>query len=267
MSIAPLSFGDCYYDVIGQGDPLVCVAGFGADHHVWDSIIPMLSPHYQLVLLDNPGCGQSALPNQAFFIEDFAKGVIELCDYLGIAQAYFLGSSMGGAIVQQLAFTYPERVKKAIISNSFMRAKSLSFSLFAQARSAWFDLPMPQTSVIQAMLPWAFSGHFLTDENVQKLTEFTLNHPYPQTKAGYHFQLQALLPFDASSWLHKINVPCLFIASDEDAICFPSQIQDMAKQVKNSEYVCIQRAGHLPHIEYPQLFSDQVESFLIKKIE
>lgn len=266
MPVVNLSSGNLYYEVIGQGDPLICIGGFTADHHVWDSIVPILSQYFQLIVFDNPGCGQSNIPDKAFSIQDFANIAIELCNHLKIEKAYFLGNSMGGAIVQQLAYAHPKRVIKAIISNSFINTKKLSFSLFAQTREAWFESTIPQASVIHAMLAWAFSGNFLTNENINLLTELSLNQPYPQTKAGYQFQLQALLPFDSSSWINEINVPCLFIASDEDAICFPSQIQFMAEQVKNSEYWVVQRSGHLPHIEYPQLFSDKVIDFLNKKL-
>lgn len=266
MPVVNLSSGKLYYEVIGQGDPLICVGGFSADHHVWDSIVPFLSQHFQVVLFDNPGCGQSNIPDKEFLIQDFANIVIELCNHIQIEKAYFLGNSMGGAIVQQLAYAHSKRVIKAIISNSFINIKKLSFSLFAQARGTWFESTFPQASVIHAMLAWAFSGHFLTNENINLLTELTLNQPYPQTKAGYQFQLEALLRFDSSSWINEINVPCLFIASDEDSICFPSQIQSMAQKVKNSEYWVVQGSGHLPHIEYPQLFSDKVIEFLRKEI-
>lgn len=94
----------------------------------------MLSEHYQVILFDNPGCGQSSTPDQAMNIADLANITIQLCNHLNINSAYFLGNSMGGAIVQQIAYAYPEKVTKAVISNSFLNANLLPFSLFAKAR-------------------------------------------------------------------------------------------------------------------------------------
>jgi len=263
MSMLSLLTGNVYYEVVGEGEPLVCVGGFTADHHVWDSIVPILSKHFQLILFDNPGSGQSSIPDKEFAINDFADVVIALCDYLDVKKAYFLGNSMGGAIVQQLAYACPERVRKAVISNSFMSTRKLGFSLFAKARESWFESNLSEESIIHAMLSWCFSGGFLREGNINTLTELNLNAPYPQTKAGYQFQLQALLLFDSSEWLKEVSVPCLFVASDEDAICFPSQIQVMASQVESSQYFLVQGAGHLPHIEHPQLFSDKLLEFLV----
>jgi 3-oxoadipate enol-lactonase len=256
-----LSTGNVYYETMGSGEPIVCIRGFTADHHVWDSLLPLLTARYQLICFDNPGCGQSSTPETSFDIEDFAKVVIELCDHLAIQQALFLGNSMGGAIVQQLAYLYPSIVKKAIISNGFMEGKKLAFSLFSQAREKWFQANLPEETITQAMLSWCFSGNYLTTENVNMLTKLFIENPYPQTEEGYRLQLDALLAFDSSQWLKKIKVPCLLIASDEDAICFPSQIKAMADQVQGSQYVSIPNAGHLPHIEQPEFFGKQVDSF------
>jgi 3-oxoadipate enol-lactonase len=262
MPIANLATEAIYYEVMGSGEPLVCVGGFTADHTLWDSIVPILKEHYQLILLDNPGCGQSSVPNRDYTIKDFSSTVMTLCDHLDIEKAYFLGNSMGGAIVQQIAYSYPGRVKKAVISNSFMNANELAFSLFAKARESWFDLGLSQEVVTHAMLSWCFSGVFLSKENIQLITDLNLNNPYPQTKEGYCFQFKALVNFDSSSWIRKIKTLCLFIASDEDAISFPSQILKMSKHVKGSQYLLFEGAGHLPHIEKPKLYSDKVIEFL-----
>ena len=262
MAIFSLENQDIYYEVIGSGEPLVCIGGFTADHTVWNSVVPILSKQYQLILFDNPGSGQSNTPDEDLSISNLADIAIKLCDHLDIKKAFFLGNSMGGAIVQQIAFSYPNRVKKVVISNSFVNANALPFSLFAKARQSWFDSDIPQEAMIHAMLPWAFSGKFLTKENIEILTELNLNNPYPQTKKGYAFQLKSLLGFDSSGWLKYINVPCLFIASDEDAICFSSQIKKMAGIVKNSEYILIEEAGHLPHIEQAEFFMDKLSDYL-----
>lgn len=262
MPIVNLGTQDIYYEVIGSGEPLVCISGFTADHTLWEGIVPILKEHYKIILLDNPGCGQSSLPNEKFMIKDFASTVMKLCDHLDIEIAHFMGNSMGGAIVQQITYSYPTRVKKSIISNSFMSASNLAFSRFAKARESWFDSNLSQKVVVHAMLPWCFSGSFLSSENVKFLTELSLNNPYPQTKEGYHFQLQALMDFDSSSWISNIDIPCLFIAADEDVICLPAQILKMSKQVKGSRYLLVEGVGHVPHVEEPEFYSYKVIEFL-----
>jgi len=268
MAMVTLSTGSIYYETSGikTSESIVFIGGFSGDHHVWDLVAPIFNEHYQVIVFDNPGgSGQSSVPDESFTIQDYAKTAIELCDSLKIEQAYFVGSSMGGAIVQQLAYHFPERVKKAVICNSFMTATNMAYATYAQAGLDWFHANVSKENLIKASLAWGFSGRFLTKENIALFTEIQLNKPHSQSEMGYRAQLAGLIAFDSSSWLKEIKLPCLFIASDEDAICFPSQIKKMAEQVKNSEYYLFDNSvGHLPHIEQPELFATQVIEFLAK---
>ena len=51
-----------YYEVHGEGHPLVFVAGFGADHFVWQGVVDEFSKRYQVILFDNRGAGKSSFP-------------------------------------------------------------------------------------------------------------------------------------------------------------------------------------------------------------
>lgn len=261
MPMINLPLCNLYYEVHGAGEPIVCISGFTADHHIWDILLPFLTPYFQVILLDNPACGQSSIPTKSFFVKDMADVIIELCDYLNISQAFFVGNSMGGAIAQQIAYDHPQRVKKVIISNSFSQAESMPYLAFADARVAWFKSNLSLEDTVLSVLPWVFSKAFLTKDNVDRLLAVRKNNPFPQSKAAYCAQLEALRPFDSRSWLNKVNVPCLFIAGDKDIICFEKDVKIMANQVKDSEYFLIDDVGHAPHIEKPTLFTNKMLEF------
>lgn len=82
------------------------------------------------------------------------------------------------------------------------------------------------------------------------------------TEVGYRNQLNAVLTFDASSWIAKINTPCLVISADQDIVIREPDIRQMAHQIPNASYYCFHNAGHLPSIEQPQKFIQIVKEFI-----
>lgn len=268
MATANLPVGNVYYECLGESNKpaIILIGGFGGDHHVWSQVAPILAESYYVISFDNPGGkGLSFMPDNNFVtIKNYADLVIELCDFLNIQQAYFIGSSMGGTIVQQLAHDYADRVLKAVICNSYMQASRVAYLKYAETALEWFDSNLSKESIIKAVLAWLFSGKFLTPENISAMVQAELNNPKQQLKAGYEKQLQAVLAFDSSKWLSDIKTQCLFIACDEDAICFSGQVREMANLVEKSEFYEFQNSvGHLPHIEQPELFVEIVRKYLI----
>lgn len=121
MPKAKINDINLYYEIHGQGEPLVLVAGFSADHLSWECILNYLTPYYKVLIFDNRGAGQTDAPNGLYSIEQMTCDVDALCQYVGFEKAHFIGNSMGGYIVQMMAYRYPSRVKSVVISNSTMQ--------------------------------------------------------------------------------------------------------------------------------------------------
>ncbi len=93
----------------------------------------LLNPARKLYVLDQRGHGESSMPvekecatdpEQCFTASLFAKDVIAFMDQLKIPTAYIVGHSMGSVVAQEVALTYPERVRGIILIGSFVNAKS-----------------------------------------------------------------------------------------------------------------------------------------------
>ena len=105
-----------YYEVKGEGYPLVMIIGFGANLGFWNPhMIEELSKNFKVVTFDNRGTGRTDVSVKEFSIRLFADDTVGLMNALGISKANILGFSMGGAIAQELALSYPEKVKKLIL--------------------------------------------------------------------------------------------------------------------------------------------------------
>ncbi|MBC8443896.1 MAG: alpha/beta fold hydrolase, partial [Deltaproteobacteria bacterium] len=104
-----------YYDIHGDGDPLVLIMGLRRNVEWWYRQIPSLSEHFRVIVFDNRGAGRSDKPNMEYSIRLFAEDTAALMAVLDIPDASILGVSMGGYIAQELAINHPDRVRKMIL--------------------------------------------------------------------------------------------------------------------------------------------------------
>ncbi len=100
-----------YYEIHGEGEPLLCVMGLGADNLAWALQIPEWSAKYQTIVFDNRDVGQSSYADAPYAVTDMAADTLALADDLGFDSFHLVGYSMGGAISQELALAAPERVR------------------------------------------------------------------------------------------------------------------------------------------------------------
>jgi 3-oxoadipate enol-lactonase/4-carboxymuconolactone decarboxylase len=94
----------------GAGELLVVLASLGGSHEDWRAAAELLADRWQVVGIDHPGHGASALAEDPFAIEDLAAGVLDAVDALGHERFAIAGLSLGGAVAQELAITWPQRL-------------------------------------------------------------------------------------------------------------------------------------------------------------
>jgi len=107
-----------YFEVEGKGKSFVFLHGFLENHLIWNNLRKNLEKDAQIVTIDLPGHGNSAVMDETATMETMADAVIEVLDELNIAQATFIGHSMGGYVTCALADLYPERVENIVLINS-----------------------------------------------------------------------------------------------------------------------------------------------------
>src|SRR4051794_33192049 len=121
MAFAELTDVRCYYEVLGEGDPLLLVAGLGTTCRVWDAVAPDLARHFSVILVDNRNVGRSAGRRTPKTVADLAADLVELLDELQVDAAHVLGVSLGGIIAQRLAIDHPGRVSRLVLVSTAAR--------------------------------------------------------------------------------------------------------------------------------------------------
>ena len=113
MAIAEANGQQLYYEIHGEGEPLLCVAGLSCDTLVWIPQIEAFSAKHRTVIFDNRDVGQSSMAEPGYDIADMARDALALADELELESFHLLGVSMGGAIAQEIALQAPGRVQHA----------------------------------------------------------------------------------------------------------------------------------------------------------
>lgn len=251
-----------YYEVYGQGEPIVFIGGFTADHISWTALIEYLQDRYQLILFDNRGAGQTDVPEGPYSIEQMADDVAALCSALGIKQAHFVGNSMGGFILQMLAREHRDLVKSATISNS-VTSMQTTFKQYVEAQYELRKAKVADEILIKAACSWCFSYQFLSQPGMlELLIQMGIQNPYPFSDKGYEGQYAALTRFDSRAWAKQIDVPVLVVGADQDLIFRESLVRELADSIPGARYYCFMDCGHLPPIEYPEKFSQLLDEFI-----
>ena len=116
---APVNGLKMYYEIYGQGKPLVLLHGaFNTIPMAFGMLIPELSKTRQVIALEMQGHGRTADIDRPFSFESMADDVAALLKYLKKDSADIFGYSTGGGIAWQLAIRHPEAVKKLVIASA-----------------------------------------------------------------------------------------------------------------------------------------------------
>ncbi|OGT07113.1 MAG: hypothetical protein A2103_02585 [Gammaproteobacteria bacterium GWF2_41_13] len=251
-----------YYEIHGKGNPLVLVTGYCGNTFNWSLILNDLKKHFQCLIFDNRGTGLSDVPDGTYSVEDMAADTIDLINKLGFKKTHIYGNSLGGAIVQTMAYKYSDQIDRVIIGNS--TAKFNAQMLFAAKNFIdYYEKNSDLLEQAKLWLPILMSENFITHEaNLKAYFENSINNPKPISLKGMIAQYAGMHTFDSRKWVDKITHRCLILSGDEDLICLPKESQYLHEHIKNSQLHIFKHCGHLPHIEYPQLNNEIIMNFL-----
>ena len=115
MPIANINEADLWYEVMGQGEPLLLHHGYTASRVNWMPVAERLKDRYQIILMECRGTGESEHTQSGYEIAQYALDVVGLLDHLALKRVAFAGHSMGGGIGFELGVHHSDRLTKLIL--------------------------------------------------------------------------------------------------------------------------------------------------------
>ena len=255
-----------YFEVHGEGPPLVLVMGIGYDATLWTlAQVPALSRTFKVVIFDNRDCGRSSRAVGPYSTADMADDVASLMDALEIDRAHLLGLSMGGMIAQEFALRHSGRLQRLVLSGCGAAPARVAFD---PIRTWNWVKATDKTGEVFAcqQFTWLFSNSFLRNkEAVEQTIALFAGNPNPVGPDAYDRQAQAYLRHDALDRLADIKAPTLVIAGEQDLLTPPWVCREVADRIPRSRFEIIKGDGssHVVPIERAHEFNDLASAFLL----
>jgi pimeloyl-ACP methyl ester carboxylesterase len=246
-----------YWDDEGQGAPVLLIMGLGAASALWWRTRPALAARYRTIALDNRGVGQSDVPPGPYPLAVMASDAAVVLDAAGLERAHVFGLSMGGMIAQEIAITFPDRVRSLISIMSTTGNPDLPQP--SNEAVALLTEPQPQSRdkfITRFKRNWKVlrAGRFPEDEaldrsRAERIFDRGLN------PAGVQRQIRAVLSSGSrKERLSKVKAPTLVIHGTADPLVDPKAAQDTAASIPDAKLVMVQGMGHaLPMAIWPEI--------------
>ncbi len=255
-----------YYEVYGEGEPLILISALGNDLSGWILQIPDFCKQYQVIAFDNRGVGRTDALNGTCSIEMMTDDTVGLMDTLGIEKAHILGASMGGCIAQELALKNPQRVKSLVLAGSAACLNSWARHVLDVGVRMGQDGLDKETGVRNLLL-WLFTDNFFQN---RELVEATINRMLGDRNENYEqdrvsaipLQVNATVEYDARDRLNQITAPTLVIIGKEDIMLPVKLSEELANGIPSAELAVLDGGAHGFYIEIPQKFNNTVLEFL-----
>jgi pimeloyl-ACP methyl ester carboxylesterase len=161
-----------YYELRGEGDPLLLIRGLGSTCDGFKAQVEGLSPYFRVISFDNRCVGRTDQPQIPFTIADMADDTAALMDALGFESAHVFGVSLGGMVAQELVLRHPEKVQRLVLActhagpRTATRSSEWAAQIFNESRD------MPRAAALRHSIPLLFSKK--TVEERPELIEDTL---------------------------------------------------------------------------------------------
>jgi pimeloyl-ACP methyl ester carboxylesterase len=223
-----------HYVDAGSGPTLVLIGGGIHYTHHWDPYMKEFAKNYRVINIDQLGAGESDKPNYFFgyTIEEQGELINALLDKIGVKEAYLLGYCYGGSIAFYLAGHYPEKYKKLIVIEGFVRGINtipIAGEGRAEAGKMRHDVEYLNAYLMRDFVVFSYR----------------LNYPYFNGKMWYQLN-KSILYIDLRDEIRNMNAPVLYFAGTNSwAKDFLGPTKDYIKEnLKNLTYVEITGAGH-----------------------
>lgn len=225
-----------YYEIYGQGTPLVLIHGNGGDISYMEPQIEFFAKKYKVIVMDCRGRGKSELGKDSLTYNQITKDIVGILDYLQLDSTYVVGRSDGGIIALLMAIHHPEKVKKIVSFAANLTPDTLAL------------YPYFYNEVLR--------DRRIADEMLAK-NDTTKNWKVVQQRN----RMMEFQPHISASDLQKIKCPVLVMSTDRDIIREEHTVY-IYKNIVKANLCILTGENHYVTKNNPDLFNTTVQKYL-----
>jgi pimeloyl-ACP methyl ester carboxylesterase len=239
---------ELWFEQDGEGEDVLFISGLADEGACWVDQVAGLKDRFRATTFDNRGVGRSATPPGDFEIADFAADTAALLDELGIGPAHVVGSSMGGAIAQELALARPDLVRSLVLNGTWCRGDRFLHEVFRN----WIWSAQKADGIrdfLVAVNLWCFAPRIWNDGTMDGWLDEAEASPHAQSVDAFTRSAEALIRHDSADRIGAISAPTLVTVGELD-LCLPERYsRAIVERVPGARLVVLRGAGHQPFQE------------------
>ncbi len=256
------------YEVTGEGEPLLLIAGCGQPAIAWHlGMVPALvATGYKVATYDNRGVAPSSSPPAPYSVDQMTDDAVALLDHLGWDEPVRVaGHSMGGWIAETLVLDHPGRVLAAAFMGSANRPTAWEIAITTVERDlARLDYDLPPLFYATETLRYLPTTDIQNSDVVSEWLSL-MGDLSPWPNPGRLGQYEAALawstdPARTTRW-PEIRTPCLVLAFEHDVDSPPRYAREAAGAIAGCEYRQVAGSGHIGIITHPAEVAQMLVEF------
>jgi pimeloyl-ACP methyl ester carboxylesterase len=262
--------GGTAYEVRGEGEWLLLIAGIGASREAWQFLIDAFTARYRCIIFDNRGIGETDFSDGPYTTKQMADDAARLLRTLGVKRAHVMGISMGGAIAQELAINHPGLIDRLAIVCSWPacdRYLERCFVILKETALAEGEKGPGWSNAVQRVLSLigfsqrTFANHPEIIDAGEAGTADAVKAGKEQPYPGFVAQADACLTHDARGRLGKIAAETLILAGDMDNFT-PLPLSEALKEaIPRARMEIMAGCGHVMFLERTDEFNERILGF------
>lgn len=247
----------------GNGPPLVLLHTIRTQLDYYEKLVPLLSNHYQVIVLDMPGHGQSSITEVAYTEDYFRRATREFITKLNLKDVTLVGESIGGVLALTVSTELPDRVKRIIALNPYDYGEQFGGGI-RRSNNGWmvvlFNIFGSYTLEPRFVTAAVMRGGFYDTAQLPDslLTEFS----HTGNRDGYRGAEYSVFKhwqswLDAKQLYSRINAPVTLIYGSHDW-SKPEEREQNQQIIPKAKLITIEKSGHFTALESPEEVANNI---------
>jgi pimeloyl-ACP methyl ester carboxylesterase len=260
VSFATANGVELWVEQEGVGPDVLLVSGLADEGACWVDQVAGLCDRYRLTTFDNRAVGRSSAPPGEYRIADFAADTVALMDALELDRVHLVGSSMGGAIAQELALAHSERFRSLVLNGTWCRGDRFLHEVIR----SWMGAATKADSIRDFLLAvnlWCFAPRIWNEGIMDGWLDAAEASEHQQSVDAFCRSAEALLHHDTADRIGAISIPTLVTVGELDLVLPPRFSRELAGRIPGARLVVVPDAGHQPFQELPSDYNALLAEF------
>ncbi len=257
---------DIHYRITGGGFPFVLVHGTAASLHTWEDWTRILDKDFQIISFDLPAFGLTGpRPDREYSIKNYVSVLNDFVEKIGLDSFHLAGNSLGGSIAWNYAVTHPQKVAKLVLIDAsgykLDKEPPMVFKLAQNPMTRKLLEKLTPKSLVDKSLREVYHNDVLISKELEdRYFEMTLREGNRQAFADRVSNVK----YENPELIKTIQNPTLILWGQTDAWIPVECANYFHRDIKDSELIIYDNAGHVPMEEIPEQSAEDTRTFLLK---